>query len=102
MNTLKHDLSFNETKVSFDRLIETALIATHHAKVACERDLGELQNSTFNKDYRAAAYAAEHLATHAADLALAVDTLDVLTESKSREVFTIIGKPPVQGESISK
>ena len=92
---LQHDLSANETKVSFDLLVQTAQIAVGYAKIACERDLGKAQMESFNGNVRELSYAAAHLAKHAADLALAADTLHVLTESKSRDVFTLIGKPAV-------
>jgi hypothetical protein len=96
---LQHDLSANETKVSFDLLVRTAQIACGHAKIACERDLGSIQNSTVTVNervgHRDLAYAANRLANHAADLAIAANMLHVLTESKSRDVFTIIGKPAV-------
>jgi hypothetical protein len=97
MNTspLQHDLSFNETKVSFDLLLKTVNIAVGYAKHACERDLGKAQTESFAGNVRELAYVTKDLAKHAADLALAADTLHVLTESKSREVFTLIGKPPV-------
>jgi len=96
MNTpLQHDLSFDETKVSFDLLLQTARIAVSYAKVACERDLGQVQNSAFANNTRDLSYAAKDLASHAADLALAANTFHVLTESKSRSKFTLIGKPAV-------
>jgi len=95
MNTPQHDLSFDETKVSFDRLIKTANIAVGYAKTACERDLGKAQRESFNGNVRELAYAAKDLALHAADLAIVTDTLHVLTESKTRSMFTIIGKPAV-------
>ena len=95
MKTLQHDLSANETKVSFELLLKTANLAVGYAKIACERDLGKVQTESFNGNVRELFYAASHLAAHAADLSVAANTLYVLTESKSREVFTIIGKPAV-------
>ena len=95
MKPLKHDLSANETKVNFDLLVQTAHIATSYAKVACERHLGEVQNTAFKGNFCGLANAAQSLSNAAQDLAIAANTLYVLTESKDRATFTVIGKPAV-------
>jgi hypothetical protein len=95
MKTLQHDLSANETKVSFDLLVQTARIAVAYARTACERSLNQVQDAHFASEFNTLAHSSQTLANAAADLAVAANTLHVLTESKSREVFTLIGKPPV-------
>jgi len=95
MNILQHDLSANETKVSFDLLVRTAQIAVGYACTACERSLNEVQTAHFASDFRNLTYSAKTLADAATAHANAANTLHVLIESKSREVFTLIGKPAV-------
>ena len=96
MNTLpQHDLSFDETKVSFPLLEEVTRIAVGYAKMEAERQLCTLQQASLRNDWREMSYAAASLASASNALNTAANTLLVLTESKSRSVFTVIGKPVV-------
>ena len=95
MNT-QHNLSADETKVSFDLLLRTASIAVAYTRTACERNLGQLQTAHFENDLSGLAHIAKSLAESASSLAIAADTLHVLDASKAREKFTLIGKPPLE------
>lgn len=86
----KHDLSANETKVSFDLLYRTAQIAVGYSKTECERALGALQTASFKSDYLAMQYAAKDLARASEACAVATDTLHVLQESRTRSKFTVL------------
>ena len=89
-NIKQHDLSFNETKVSFELLLQTAQIAVGCAKTNCERHLGAAQNASFASNFAALKYAARDLAQAARQLEIAADTLHVLEESKTRDEFTVL------------
>ena len=86
----QHDLSANETKVSFALLCKTAQIAVGLSKTACERALGAAQTASMKSDLRGLKYAAADLSQAAEAFRVSSDTLFVLQESTDRDVFTVL------------
>jgi hypothetical protein len=87
---VKHDLSANEAKISFNLLLQTAQIAVGGASHECERALGSFQSESFKSNYDEMMFAARNLARSAKQLATATDTLQALMESQTREDFVIM------------
>jgi len=95
---LNHDLSGNEAKISFELLLQTTRIAVGYARVKVETELRVFQNNHFESNFSDMKFGASQLAIAAQNLKEASDTLYVLEESKTRETFTLIGKPKLTEE----
>ena len=93
MSGNKHDISANVVKLDFAQLKQAVLIAVCLAKNECERNIGAIQNTLYDKTESARArnlanYAAR-LASNADSLKTASETLHALTESESRDTLAI-------------
>lgn len=93
MNVTKNDLSFNETKLDFEAMRTTAIIAyTSKLHSICRR-LSELQSASnlTTGTYLIAGY----LRQDAEDLVIVAETLVTLNEAIKRNIIEIINKPEV-------
>jgi len=93
MKATKHDLSGNLTKLYWPDLVRVVNIATGYSKSACERSLSQAQYASLERDYSTMASAARELAANANALAIACETLHVITEAEKREELSIVERP---------
>ena len=95
VDPVKHDLSANEAKISFNLLLQTAQIAVGGAAHGCERSISVFQTASFKSNYTDMMNSARELARSAKQLATATDTLHALMESQTREDFVIMREDAV-------
>jgi hypothetical protein len=90
--TTKNDLSFNQVKIDYAAMLDTASIAIGGQIWAIERNFGDFRNATEKGDLTLIHLSAQRLAEEAGKMAIVADMYAALKGGMEREEIEIINK----------
>ncbi|KKN74218.1 hypothetical protein LCGC14_0393040 [marine sediment metagenome] len=97
MNRTEHDLSFNSTKLDYQALIRTSIIAFAHTRNKIER-LVQYTHTIGETNF---ASTSRLIAEEAEKLVVVAETWYTLEEGLTRQELIIVNKPEVKDETNS-